>query len=39
MPTEAAIFGMASERFLEAVTTATKRDLGAGVQAPVITRP
>ncbi len=38
MPTEAAIFGMASEWFLEAVTTPTKRDLGAGVQAPVITR-
>ena len=38
MPTEAAIFGMASEWFHEAVTTATKMDLGAGVQAPVITR-
>lgn len=39
MPTESAIFGMASEWFHEAVTTATKIDLGEGVRAPVITRP
>jgi len=39
MPTESAVFGMASEWFHEAVTTATKMDFGAGVQAPVITRP
>lgn len=39
MPTEAAIFGMASEWFHEAVTTATKMELGEGVGAPVITRP
>lgn len=39
MPTEATVLGMASEWFHEAVKTATKMDLGEGVQAPVITRP
>lgn len=39
MPTESAIFGMASEWFQEAVTTATKMDLGEGVRAPVIKPP
>lgn len=39
MPTESAIFGMASEWFHEAVTSATKMELGEGVRAPVITRP
>ena len=38
MPTEAAVFGMASEWFHEAVKTATKMDWGNGVHAPVITR-
>jgi hypothetical protein len=39
MPTEPAIFGMASEWFHEAVTTAIKMELGEGVWAPVITHP
>jgi hypothetical protein len=39
IPAGPAIFGMANEWFQEAVRTATKMDLGAGVQAPVITRP
>jgi predicted nucleotidyltransferase len=39
MPTEAAVLGMASEWFHEAVKTATKMDLGEVVHAPVITRP
>ena len=39
MPTEAAVLGMASEWFQEAVSTALKMDLGDGVQASVINRP
>jgi|LakMenEpi03Aug12_release.lakeMendotaPanAssembly.Ray.scaffolds.fasta_scaffold279266_2 hypothetical protein len=39
MPTEAAVLGMASEWFHEAVRTAVKMDLGSGVLAPVIRRP
>lgn len=39
MPTKAAVLGMASEWFDEAVMTAARMDLGEGVQAPVIKRP
>jgi predicted nucleotidyltransferase len=39
MPTEAAVLGMASEWFHEAVSNAMKMDLGSGVRAPVIRRP